>query len=79
MNDPDVSFTKNAGDQKIRMSKVKISVSGCVRTERYAHAWCRISSYLDSMKELGYNPHVAIQFALAGNTADMIKHDDRAA
>ena len=79
MSDPDVSFTNNTGEQKIRMSKVKIKVSGCFRTERGAHAWCRISSYLDSMKALGYNPHVAIKIALAGNAADMIKHHDQAA
>ena len=79
MSDPDVSFTKNTGEQKIRMSKVKIKVLGCFRTEHYAHAWCRITSYLDSMGALGYNPLVAIQIALAGNAADMIKHHDRAA
>ena len=78
MSDPDVSFTNNTGEQKIRMSKVKIKVSGCFRTERGAHAWCRITSYLDSMGALGYNPLVAIKIALAGNAADMIKHHDRA-
>ena len=31
------------------------------------------------MKALGYNPLVAIQIALAGNAADLIKHHDRAA
>ena len=31
------------------------------------------------MKALGFNPLVAIQIALAGNTADMIKHHDQAA
>ena len=76
MSDPDLSFTNNTGEQKIRMSKVKIKVTGCFRTERYAHAWCRISSYLDSMGALGYNPHVAIWVALAGNAADMIKRHD---
>ena len=66
MSDPDVSFTNNTGEQKIRMSKVEIKVSGCFRTERYAHAWCRISSYLDTMAEIE-----AILIALAGNAADM--------
>ena len=49
MSDPDVSFTNNTAEQKIRMAKVKIKVSGCFRTEHNARAWCRISSYLDSM------------------------------
>ena len=66
MSDPDVSFTNNTGEQKIRMSKVEIKVSGCFRTERYAHARCRISSYLDTMAELE-----AILIALDGNAADM--------
>ena len=79
MSDPDVSFTNNTAEQKIRMAKVKIKVSGCFRTERFAHAWCRISSYLDTMAELGYNPIEAIQIALDGNAADMIKQYDRAA
>ena len=78
MSDPDVSFTNNTGEQKIRMSKVKIKVSGCFRTEHNAHAWCRITSYLDSMGALGYNPLVALEIALAGNAADMIMQHDRA-
>ena len=73
MSNPDVSFTNNAGERKIRMAKVKIKVSGCFRTQFHAEAWCRISSYLSSMAALGYNPLVAIQIALAGNAADMIK------
>ena len=55
------------------MAKVKIKVPGCFRTQFYAEAWCRISSYLSSMAALGYNPLVAIQIALAGNAADMVK------
>ncbi len=69
---PDVSFTDNAGEHKMRMSKVKIKVSGCLRTQLQAKAWRRDSSYLDSMAVLGYNPLVAIQIALAGDAAAMI-------
>ena len=76
MSDPNVSFTNNSGEQKIRMAKVKIKVSGCFRTRLHAEAWCRISSYLSSMAALGYNPLVAIQIALAGNAADMVKMHD---
>ena len=34
-------------------------------TRKYAEAYCRISSYLQSMAYQGYNPLVAIQIALA--------------
>ena len=40
------------------MSKVKQKVSGCFRTRTYAEAYCRISSYLQSMANQGYNPLV---------------------
>ena len=79
MSDPNVSFTNNTGEQKIRMSKVKIKVSGCFRTEFYARAWCRISSYLDFMKGLGYNLHDAIQIAFDGKALDVIKEYVKAA
>jgi len=48
------------------MSKVKQKVSGCFRTIEYAQAYCRISSYLQSMANKGYNPLIAIQISLAG-------------
>lgn len=64
--DPQVPFTNNRAERDLRMSKVKQKVSGCFRTERYAKAYCRISSYLQTMANKGFNPLVAIQMALAG-------------
>ena len=64
--DPHVSFTNNRAEQDLRMSKVKQKVSGCFRTEAYALAYCRISSYLQTMANKGYNPLIAVQMALAG-------------
>jgi transposase len=63
--DPHVTFTNNRAEQDLRMAKVKQKVSGCFRAEVYAHAYCRISSYLQTMANKGYNPLVAIQMALA--------------
>jgi hypothetical protein len=63
---PHVAFTNNRAERDLRMSKVKQKVSGCFRTSEYAHAYCRISSYLQSMANKGYNPLIAIQIALAG-------------
>ena len=64
--DPHVSFTNNRAERDLRIAKVKQKVSGCFRTEVYAKAYCRISSYLQTMANKGYNPLIAIQMALAG-------------
>lgn len=62
----EVSFTNNRAERDLRMAKVKQKVSGCFRSEIYAHAYCRISSYLQTMATKGYNPLIAIQMALTG-------------
>jgi transposase len=64
--DPHVAFTNNRAERDLRMSKVKQKVSGCFRKAQYAEAYCRISSYLQTMANRGYNPLVAIQLALSG-------------
>ena len=38
-----------------------------------AGAYCRISSYLQSMAHQGHNPLTAIQIALNGNAAEMME------
>ena len=62
----DVSFTNNRAERDLRMAKVKQKVSGCFRSKTYAEAYCRISSYLQTMANKGYNPLIAVQMALAG-------------
>ena len=62
----EVAFTNNRAEQDLRMAKVKQKVSGCFRNPDYAEAYCRISSYLQTMANKGYNPLLAIQMALAG-------------
>ncbi len=62
----EVAFTNNRAERDLRMSKVKQKISGCFRVRKYAEAYCRISSYLQTMSNHGYNPLVAIQRALSG-------------
>lgn len=69
--DSHVSFTNNRAERDLRMAKVKQKVSGCFRSETYAHAYCRISSYLQTMANKGINPLFAIQMALAGKAWPM--------
>ena len=63
---PHVPFTKNRAERDLRISKVKQKISSCFRTRQYAEAYCRISSYLQTLAIHGYNPLVAIQMALSG-------------
>lgn len=64
--DPHVAFTNNRAERDLPMSKVKQKVSGCFRKAQCAQAYCRISSYLQTMANRGHNPLVAIQLALSG-------------
>ena len=72
----DTPFTNNRSERDIRMDKVRQKVSGCFRTVAFAHAYCRSSSYLQTMAALGYNPLVAIAIALNGNAVDCLNQDD---
>jgi len=65
----EVPFTNNRAERDLRMGKVKQKVSGCFRRQEYAAAYCRISSYLQTMAYKGTNPLVAIQLALAEDTS----------
>jgi len=60
-----VPFTNNRAEQDLRMAKVKQKVSGCFRSQVYAEAYCRISSYIQTMTAKGHNPMAAIQMALS--------------
>lgn len=66
---PDVSFTNNRAERDLRMGKVKQKVSGCFRQVRLAGAYCRISSYLQTMAYRGFNPLIAIQLAFSDDLA----------
>lgn len=69
-SNPHVAFTNNRAERDLRMTKVKQKISGCFRTEKYAKAYCRISSYLQTMKNKGINPLVAVSWALSGKFDD---------
>ncbi|MDE0208373.1 MAG: hypothetical protein OXJ64_00645 [Boseongicola sp.] len=54
------------------MAKVKREVSGRFRTVAFAEACCRMSSDLQTMAALRYNPLVAITIVLQGRAVDRL-------
>ena len=73
LRDPHVSHTNNGGERGLRIAKVRMKVSSCFRTRAFGEAYARISSYLQSIAEFGYNPVIAIHIAPAGNAVETLK------
>jgi len=64
--DPAVPFDNNASEREIRMCKLRIKVSGSMRSMRGAEEFCRIRSYLQTTKKHGTGWLEALTDALSG-------------
>lgn len=61
-----VSFTNNAAEQAIRMSKLRIKISGCMRSMTGAEEFCAIRSYLATAARHGVSALDALTSAFQG-------------
>lgn len=66
MQDFSVSFDNNQSERDLRMLKVKQKVSGCFRTPAGAAEFCRLRSYVSTMKKQGRGVMEAISSLFAG-------------
>lgn len=53
-------------ERDLRMPKVKQKVSGCFHTEKGADEWCRLRSYISTMKKQGRGVMETIRSVFAG-------------
>jgi transposase len=62
-----IPFTNNAAEQAIRMSKLRIKISGCMRSMAGAEEFCAIRSYLATAARHGITGLDALTRAFQGN------------
>lgn len=66
MHDPRIPFDNNASEREIRMCKLRIKVSGSMRSQRGAAEFCRIRSYLQTTQKNGIGWLTALTDAMRG-------------
>src|SRR6266581_4759150 len=62
-----VPFDNNLAEQDIRMMKVQQKISGCFRTPGGATIFCRLRSYLSTMRKQGVHLLTALQHVFLGS------------
>src|SRR5260370_22923801 len=62
-----VPFDTNLAEQDIRMMKVQQKISGCFRTPEGATIFCRLRSYLSTMRKQGVHLLTALQHVFLGS------------
>src|SRR3989440_4543875 len=67
LHDLRVPFDNSQAERDIRMIKVQQKVSGCFRTPVGAQIFCRLRSYLSSLRKQGLNLFTALQQTFLGH------------
>ena len=72
MDNEQVPFTNNPGENDIRMTKVQQKISGCFRSMEGAKFFCLIRSYLSTCRKHSVKASQALELLFKGKLPDFL-------
>lgn len=64
LHDKNIPFDNNLAERDLRMIKLKQKISGCFRTRKGAEMFCRIRSYISTVKKQGVHVWESLQLGI---------------